>query len=101
MKKNLWSKTNRKNKGGSMTKGWKNLIPCIFIVVVVIVIAANAVYAFKERTDKNDLEMREFTANELYISQTDSSLSDVINQLPNRNVWQKFLEQNKNSYVHI
>ena len=73
----------------------------IFLIVIVIFLSVNGTYAFKERTEKKDIERLEFRGEELYVSQGYVPLGQVMAQLSNRGEWEKFLIKNKDSIVYI
>ena len=87
--------------GGFMNNGIKHQVLCLLLVIVVVFAMASGVNAFKQKAEKSGIEKAEFLAEELYVSQTTAPLADVFNQLPNKVLWQQFLEKNKDSSIYI
>jgi len=83
-----------------MEVSMKNKHLVLFIVIGLFFIGANGGYAIIEKVSKNELEKLEFRDAELYLSQTNVPLGDVLNKLSNRGEWQKFLDTNKGSVVY-
>ena len=79
----------------------KNNILKLILFAALSIIAVNIAYSFNQKIVKNEIEKLEFRTDELYVSQTNVPLEQVINQLTNRGAWQKFLMINKGSIVYL
>ena len=77
----------------------KLFITCLSVLAIVL--CSSSVFAFKARTDKNDIEAKEFEATGLYISSSQVPIAQVLTQLQNRQVWQNYLSQNKDVEVYM
>jgi len=76
--------------------------PKSFLVCIVIVLGyASLIHAFKERTERNALEAKEFSAENLYISSSQENISQMRGKLANSKVWDTFMALNKNVTVYI
>ncbi len=73
----------------------------IFIGLIVLLVSVNVGYAFKQREKKEGLEAKEFRSEKLYISQTNIPITDIINQLANKNKWWEYLQLNKGNHAYI
>ncbi|OGF68079.1 MAG: hypothetical protein A2Y62_19690 [Candidatus Fischerbacteria bacterium RBG_13_37_8] len=69
---------------------------CMFLLIL-----SGDTYARRARTEKNALEQKEFRNDELYISQTNIPLQQIIDKLQNRIEWQSFITANKGGYIYI
>jgi len=77
------------------------IIKILLLGFLVVIVGVNVGFGFKQKDKKNYLEQKEFRQEELYISQSNVAIGDLINQLPNGESWRLFLKQNEGSYVYI
>jgi len=73
----------------------------VWLAVFVVLVLSNFLFAFKMKTEKSSLELKEFRVDELYISQSNIPLDQIINQLINKEEWEKFTAANKGGTVFI
>ncbi|OGF68076.1 MAG: hypothetical protein A2Y62_19670 [Candidatus Fischerbacteria bacterium RBG_13_37_8] len=73
----------------------------LFCLGMFFLILSGETYARRARNDKNVLEQKEFRNDELYISQTNISLAQIIDKLSNRTEWHTFTTAHKEGYVYI
>jgi len=75
----------------------------ILISSILIIILSTFGVAFiqKDKAKETSIEAKEFRADELYTSQINVNIEQIINQLPNSSVWNSFLASNKDGYAHI
>ncbi len=85
-----------------MNKLGKSLI-LLTTILFIIIVATNfsTVFAFKVREDLNAIEQLEFRADEIYIPQTQVTLAEIINQLPNKDAWSSFAAQQKTGIFYF
>lgn len=79
----------------------QKILKTIFIGLLVLFVGVNLSMAFKQREKKSAYEQKEFRADELYISQTNIAIGDIVSQLPNGQRWMQFLSSNSSNYAYI
>ena len=73
-----------------------------FVAVVIVVLLTTVLsYGFKVREELNGIEAKEFSIDEVYISQTQVPLSEIINQLLNKDEWSSFISQHQDAIVYF
>ncbi len=73
----------------------------IGIVLIIMLFSALLSYGFKVREELNSIESKEYRANEVYISQTQVALSEIVNKLVNKDAWNSFLNKHNNAIVYF
>ncbi len=73
----------------------------ILIILLLNLILLGTAFGFKVKEDRNLIEQKEFQANELFISTSEATLQEVINSLPNKNEWLRFINQHKDAHIYI
>ncbi len=72
-----------------------------FVAISIVLLFIGFANAFKVREDLNAIEQLEFRADEIYIPQTQVTLAEIINQLPNKDAWSSFAAQQKTGIFYF
>jgi len=73
----------------------------VWLLASVISLTSVVVFGFKVREELNDIEKLEFRVEEFAIGGYQVPLLEVINQLPNKDVWNSFVAQHDSIIVYI
>ncbi len=69
--------------------------------IFLLIFAFNLVEAKRVRTEKNEIELKEFNIEEMYISQNNVQLEQLMDKIINKEQWQEFIKVGKGRYVYI
>jgi len=76
-------------------------VSIILFSFILCITLAIFVEAKRVRTDKNDIEQKEFSIEEMYISQTNMPFEQLIDKLPNKDVWLSFIKSREVNYIYL
>ena len=82
-----------------ITKKFHFYICLIFLFIQIVTV--QIVYGFKNRGITNELEAKEFIAQELYIGTSQVELSNIVDSLPNSNLWKKFYIEHPEAIIYF